>query len=234
MTNICEGPPPYTIIIPAYNEAARISRLLAQMAGAEGEIIFVCEGDDATPDLIGEFARQHPGVCIRCDRRNGRLGKGGALREGIRQARGEFVGYMDADASTSFAQVLALFPILDGADVVIGSRWIRGSVLERQQGAVRRLESRVFNGIIRLLFGMPYKDTQCGAKVFKKAAIDAVMAHMVSTGFEFDVELLWRIRNAGFRILEHPIAWQDMGDSRVTAGDAGRMLYGLVRLRLCR
>lgn len=230
----CAPVPPYTLIIPAYNEEDRISRLLSQLVDAKGEILCICEGDDAAPDLIEEFARCHPGICIRCDRKNERLGKGGAILAGLRQARASAVGYMDADASTSFSQMLGLFSHLDGADVVIGSRWVEGSVLETQQGFVRRLESRIFNTVIRLLFDLPYKDTQCGAKVFKKAAIDAVIADMGSTGFEFDVELLWRIRDAGFRIREHPISWNNMGDSRVKGGDAGRMLFGLLRVRFSR
>lgn len=230
----CATLPPYTLIIPAYNEEDRIARLLSQIGDAKGEILFVCEGGDSTPDRVAEFSRCHPDVCIRCDRRNGRLGKGGAILEGMRQARSSLVGYMDADASTSFPQMLALFSHLDGADVVIGSRWVEGSILETQQDFVRRLESRIFNGLIRILFNLPYKDTQCGAKVFKKAVIDAVIEDMVSTGFEFDVELLWRIRNAGFRIREHPISWNNMGNSRVKGGDAGRMLRGLLKLRFSR
>ncbi|HNQ30612.1 MAG TPA: glycosyltransferase [Methanolinea sp.] len=227
----CSVDPPYTLIIPAYNEETRIPRLLSQLGGARGEIICICEGDDHTPALVSEFAQNHRGVDIRCDRRAVRLGKGGAILEGMRQARAPLVGYMDADASTSFSQMLALFALLDGADAVIGSRWIEGSVLVRGQGLFRRLESRAFNGIIRTLFGLPFKDTQCGAKVFKKAAIDAVIEQMVSTGFEFDVELLWRIRNCGFRIREHPITWNDMGDSRVRGNDVVRMLASLLRLR---
>ncbi len=233
-TGPCRGIPPYTLIIPAYNEEARIPHLLSELAGAKGEFICICEGDDRTPSLISEFARANPEVCIRCDRRTSRLGKGGAILEGMRQARAPLVGYMDADASTSFAQMLALYALLNGQDVVIGSRWIEGSVLVRQQGIGRRFESRVFNLIIRVLFGLPFKDTQCGAKVFKKAAIDAVIGQMVSTGFEFDVELLWRIDNSGFRIREHPISWHDRGDSRVRGADVLRMFSGLLRLRFAR
>jgi len=230
----CSGIPPYTLIIPAYNEEARIPRLLSDLTGAKGEVICICEGDDRTSLLISEFARANPDVCIRCDRREGRLGKGGAILEGMRQARAPLVGYMDADASTSFSQMLTLFEILSGADVVIGSRWLEGSIIVREQGIGRRFESRVFNMIIRVMFGLPFKDTQCGAKVFKKAAIDAVIGQMVSTGFVFDVELLWRIRNLGFTIREHPITWHDRGDSRVRGGDVLRMLSGLFRLRFAR
>lgn len=230
----CTAILPYTLIIPAYNEEDRIARLLSQIGDAKGEIIFMCEGSDSTPERVAEFTRIHPDVRIRCDRRNARLGKGGAILEGMRQVHSSVVGYMDADASTSFRQMLALFSHLNGADVVIGSRWVEGSNLETQQGFVRRLESRMFNGLIRILFNLPYKDTQCGAKVFKKAVIDAVLEDMVSTGFEFDVELLWRIQKAGFRIREYPISWNNMGDSRVKGGDAGRMLCGLLKLRFSR
>lgn len=226
--------PPYTLVIPAYNEEQRIPFLLSQIDSAQGEIIFICDGKDSTPDLVDRFARTHPHIQIRCERRRTRLGKGGAILEGMHLASGSLIGYMDADASTSFSQMLMLFDLLDGADAVIGSRWIGGSILLREQGFFRKLESRVFNLIIRFLFGLSFKDTQCGAKVFKKAAIDAVIADMVATGFEFDVELLWRIQRAGFRIREHPISWHNMGDSRVRRSDVLGMLVGLIRLRFTR
>ena len=228
------GDYPYTLIIPAYNEEERISRLLPQLEDAEGEILFICEGNDATPSLIAGFAGSHPGLCVRCEQKNRRLGKGGAIREGMLLSSAPLIGYMDADASTSFPQMLSLFHAIDGADVVIGSRWVEGAILAARQGFARRLESRLFNGIIRILFDLPFKDTQCGAKVFKKAVIDAVIEDMVSTGFEFDVELLWKIRRAGFRIREVPITWQNMGDSRVKGVDVMRMLAGLFRLRFSR
>ncbi|MCJ7741848.1 MAG: glycosyltransferase family 2 protein, partial [Methanoregula sp.] len=96
---------------------------------------------------------------------------------------------------------------------------------------LRQLESRAFNLLIRALFGLSYHDTQCGAKVFKKSAIDTVLPLMISRGFEFDVELLWRLRGAGFRVNEVPIEWQNKGDSRVRKRDMIRMLSGLFKLR---
>jgi glycosyltransferase involved in cell wall biosynthesis len=224
--------PPFTLVIPAYNEAERIPRLLAQIAGAGGEFIFVCEGDDETPRLVLEFAGAHPEMNVRCLHRAGRMGKGGAIREGLALASAPLVGYMDADASTSFSQMQGLFSLINGADAVIGSRWVNGAVLERPQGLSRRIESRIFNCIVRLLFGLPFHDTQCGAKVFKKSAIDAVIREMVSSGFEFDVELLWRLKNRGFCIREHPITWRDTSSSNVRGSDGFRMLVNLVRLRL--
>ena len=124
-----------------------------------------------------------------------------------------------------------LFLSLSTVDGAIGSRWIAGSTLKVRQGLLRQLESRAFNLLIRVLFGLRYHDTQCGAKVFKKSAIDAVVPQMISRGFEFDVELLWRLRGAGFRVIEVPIEWQNKGDSRVRKRDMIGMLSGLFRVR---
>jgi len=226
--------PPFTLVIPAYNEAERITSLLAQIEGVDGEFIFVCDGNDATPRIVMQFARAHPGMNVRCLHRAGRTGKGSAIRDGIGMASAPLVGYMDADASTSFSQMRELFSLIDGADGVIGSRWVKGALLERPQGLFRRIESRIFNVFVRVLFGLPFRDTQCGAKVFKKSAIDAVIKEMVSPGFEFDVELLWRLHRGGFRIREHPIAWRDTGSSRVRRRDGLGMLCSLARLRMGR
>jgi hypothetical protein len=100
------------------------------------------------------------------------------------------------------------------------------------QGFLRRLESRSFNLLIRCLFGLDFHDTQCGAKVFTKDAIDRVLPLMVSRGFEFDVELLWRLRRAGCRIVEVPIEWQNKGDSRVRMWDMMRMVANLFWVRV--
>lgn len=225
---------PYSLVIPAYNEQGRIGTLLAQMEGAEGEIIFVCEGEDATPSLIRDFSRTHPDLRIRCESRKDRMGKGGAILLGLSLSSAPLVGYMDADGSTSLVEMLRLFSKLGNDDAIIGSRWKEGAVLLEPQGIARRAQSRVFNLFIRLLFGLSFKDTQCGAKVFKKSAIDAVLRNMVSKGFEFDVELLWRLQSGGFRIREVPISWNNMGDSRVKVPDVARMAASLVNMRLFR
>jgi hypothetical protein len=141
------------------------------------------------------------------------------------------VGYFDADGSTSIDEMQRLFSRLPVSDGAIGSRWVEGSTLRVRQGLLRRIESRAFNLLIRLLFGLTYHDTQCGAKVFKKSAVDAVLPQMVSRGFEFDVELLWRLQLAGYTITEVPIVWQNKGDSRVQKRDMIRMLKGLFTIR---
>ena len=221
-----------SLVIPAFNEEYRIRPLLESIPAFSGELIVVCDGTDRTADVVEEIAARRQGLRIRCLRFDHRLGKGGGVLEGLAAASGPVVGYFDADGSTTIGEMNRLFSAVGSADGAIGSRWVPGSRLTVPQGLLRRIESRGFNLIIRILFGLPYHDTQCGAKVFRRAAVAAVLPSMVSRGFEFDVELLWRLRLAGFTITEVPIEWQNKGDSRVERRDMLRMLAGLVRIRL--
>ena len=205
--------------------------LFASIRQFDGEIIVVCDGDDRTADVVETLAKNIPDLSIRCLRFPVRLGKGGGVRAGLAAARAPLVGYVDADGSTEIDEMCRLFSHLSSYDVVIGSRWVPGSTPAIRQDWRRRLESRGFNLIIRLLFGLSFHDTQCGAKVFKKAAVDAVLPHLIAQGFEFDVELLWRLSRAGYQIEEVPVEWQNKGDSRVRRGDMLRMLAGLLRVR---
>ncbi|HUW86134.1 MAG TPA: dolichyl-phosphate beta-glucosyltransferase [Methanoregula sp.] len=221
----------YSLVIPAYNEESRIKPLFDAITGFDGELIVVCDGEDGTADIVDRIAASRPDLNIRCLRFDHRLGKGGGVIAGLEEARLPLVGYFDADGSTSIDEMKRLFLTLSTADGAIGSRWMPGATLKVRQSIMRQLESRVFNLIIRILFGIRYHDTQCGAKVFKKSAIDAVLPMMISRGFEFDVELLWRLRRRGCRIIEVPIEWQNKGDSRVRKRDMIRMLSGLFAAR---
>jgi len=220
-----------TLVIPAYNEERRIRSLLEDISGFAGDLVFVCDGTDATPAIIGAFADDHPSLSIRCLTFPARLGKGGGVVAGMKAAATPFVGYMDADGSTSLSEMERLFDRLATAEGAIGSRWVPGSVLTVRQGFRRRVESRLFNLLVRLLFGLDYRDTQCGAKAFRKEAIDAVLSSTRSTGFEFDVELLWRLRRGGYRVVEVPITWENRDESKVMTSDAKEMLFGMFRLR---
>ena len=222
----------YSLVIPAYNEEKRIGTLFDTINCFDGELIVVCDGTDATAEVVERIAQKRADLLIRCLRFEKRLGKGGGVIAGLGAARAPLVGYVDADGSTSLDELKRLFSQLGAYDGVFGSRWVPGSHLQVRQGLLRQLESRGFNLFIRLLFGLDFRDTQCGAKVFKKSAIDAVLPLMVSRGFEFDVELLWRLTGAGYKIREVPIAWQNKGDSRVRKRDMIMMLAGLFRVRL--
>ncbi|WOX55759.1 glycosyltransferase family 2 protein [Methanoculleus palmolei] len=220
-----------TLVIPSYNEERRIRSLLTDISGFPGDLIFVCDGTDTTSAIIDAFAADHPSLSIRCLTFPARLGKGGGVLAGMKAAATRYVGYMDADGSTSLREMERLFDRLATADGVIGSRWVPGSVLPVRQGFRRRAESRLFNLLVRLLFGLDYRDTQCGAKVFRKKALGEVLPSIRSTGFEFDVELLWQLRRRGCRVVEVPITWENRDESKVNASDAKEMLLGMIRLR---
>ncbi|MDN7011670.1 glycosyltransferase family 2 protein [Methanoculleus sp. FWC-SCC3] len=225
------NPADCTLVIPAYNEERRIRSLLKDVSDFGGELVFVCDGTDATAEIVNAFADAHPSLSIRCLTFPARLGKGGGVVAGMTAAATPFVGYMDADGSTALSEMERLFDHLATADGAIGSRWVPGSVLTVRQGFRRRVESRLFNLMVRALFGLGYRDTQCGAKVFRKDALDAVLSSLRSTGFEFDVELLWRLRRNGYRVDEVPITWENRDESKVATSDAKAMLRGMFRLR---
>jgi len=221
----------WSLVIPAYNEAQRIGELLDQLQDFSGEVIFVCDGTDATGEIIDSFEASHTGLRLRCIHARHRLGKGGAVIAGMQAATGRYVGYMDADGSTPLDQMRLLYAALETCDGAIGSRWVEGAVLVRPQGWLRRIESRAFNLLVRILFSLTYNDTQCGAKAFHSSAVREVASMVRITGFAFDVELLWRLRQRGFTIQEVPIAWRNNESSKVDGSDALKMLASLVRIR---
>lgn len=223
--------PNHSIIIPAYNEEKRLPRLLSHLSDTQAEFIFVCDGTDQTVQVIADFSSAHPELTIRCLTFSTRLGKGGGVYEGFRAATAPLVGFMDADNSTSYHEMVRLISLVGKSDGIIGSRHMPGSDVQTHQPLLRRVQSRIFNLIIRILFGLQYYDTQCGAKVFRREAVVSVLDQLHATGFEFDVEILWRMKQAGFRIIEVPVAWNDAGDSRLQTSDAFSMLKTLIRLR---
>ena len=129
--------PDFTIIIPAYNEEARIEKILSQTPGSGGHYRIICDGRDSTAAIVMSFASAHPDIDLQCLVYPRRLGKGGAVREGFSSADTPYVGFMDADASTSVEQMIALFDELEQADCVVGSRWLPGSLVPEPQGIAR-------------------------------------------------------------------------------------------------
>ena len=225
------APEDCTLIIPAYNEERRIGTVLAELEGFAGKVIFVCDGTDRTAAMVGEYASSRPKGRITCLSFARRLGKGGGVRAGLMAATTPYAGFMDADGSTPVREMERLFFELDSHDGALGSRWIRGADVRVPQSLSRRVQSRLFNLWVKLLFGLSSSDTQCGAKVFRKGALNAVLPLMVSDGFEFDAELLWRLKTAGYDVVEVPITWEDREESSVKTGSGLGMALRLLRVR---
>lgn len=224
--------PPVSIVIPAYNESARIQPLLNELKEPDIEFIFVCDGTDNTVEIILNYKKNQPDLKIRCLTFSHRLGKGGGVQAGFVVASAPLVGFMDADNSTTVHEMVRISHLLGDHDGIIGSRHLPGQIIQRKQPFYRRIQSRLFNSVIRLMFGLPFYDTQCGAKIFRKEAIDAVLPLLHSKGFEFDVELLWHLSKNGYSLIEVPVIWNDTKDSRLRISDTISMFITLLRIRL--
>ncbi len=204
-----------SIIIPAYNEAERIPGMLESYARTfpEAEILVVPNGcTDDTATVVRKLAIAHPNIIVQEIRET--VGKAVAVRTGWEHAHGEWLAFVDADGSTSAAEFQRILQARDSADGVIASRWKRGANVENRT-ALRELASYLFAVIVKLLFWLPYRDTQCGAKVFRRSFITPYLAHARVTNMAFDVELLLLMRAQRARIIEFPTHWVDSSDSAV-------------------
>jgi dolichyl-phosphate beta-glucosyltransferase len=223
-----------SVVVPAYNEETRLPPTLERIEewmeanGILYEILVVDDGStDLTPDAVERFTLGRP-MC-RLIRLRPNRGKGAAVREGFRQSRGDRVLFSDADLSTPIGEFLALQRALDaGADVAIASRALRESRLVVRQAWYRERMGKTFNAVVRLLTGIPFRDTQCGFKLFRGDDARALAEQMHEDGFAFDVELLLLARRRALSIREIPVTWKNDDRSRVDAvGDSWRMLRAL-------
>ena len=125
-----------------------------------------------------------------------------------------------------------MFDLLSEVDVVIASRGLKKSKILVSPPLKRRIASKIFNIIlVRIIFGLDFKDTQCGAKVFKKEAIKNVLDELNTKGFEFDVELLWKLKKKGYKIIEFPITWKHCDGSSFRLSYALKMFFSLIKAR---
>jgi len=216
--------PSLLLLIPAYNEEARIEPVLRGYAdffqrhysGALKLVVVLNGCRDNTLGVVQRVARDFPAVSWLDF--PAPIGKGGALIEGLKLAgHADYIGYVDADGATGPEAVLKLIPFLETADCVIGSRWLPGSVLLKAQPKFRQVFSRCFHFIVELLFWMHIKDTQCPCKLLRRAAAEKIHPFLRIADLAFDVNLLVAVKRAGFRIQEVPIEWTDIVGSKVTA-----------------
>jgi len=216
--------PSLLLLIPAYNEEARIEPVLRLYAtffqrnyAGPFQLVVVLNGcRDNTLGVVQRVAKEFP--AIRWLDFPAPIGKGGALIEGLKLAGNvEVVGYVDADGATGPAAVLQLLPYMEKADCVVGSRWLPGSVLLKAQPKFRQIISRCFHLIVELLFRLHIKDTQCPCKLMRRSAVEKIHPYLRIADLAFDVNLLVAMKQAGFRILEVPIEWTDIVGSKVTS-----------------
>src|SRR3954464_5593538 len=220
-------PSSLSIVIPAFNESARIAKTLREVLSyldeqpAGGEVIVVDDGSkDDTVGVSEETIAPHPrrGPGGRDIRVEANRGKGNAVRTGLLEARNTVAAFFDADLSMPVTETPKLVePIRSGQyDIVFGSRALDRKLIGTHQPWTREQSGRVFNRMMRLATGLPFKDTQCGFKAFRMDVCRAVVEGALIDRFGFDVELLFIAYRAGLRMLEYPVRWDDVEGGSVS------------------
>ena len=225
-----------SVVIPAYNEARRLGPTLDRVTaylrerGGEHEVLVV---DDGSTDGTASLVATHPAPSVRLVRQPENRGKGAALRRGVLESRGRRVLLCDADLSTPIEDLERLERRLAaGAALAIGSRGVIESDVSVRQPLYRELMGKTFNRIIRLLGVRGLRDTQCGFKLLDGEVARRLFAELRTSGFAFDVELLWLATRHGYRIEEVGVRWVDSPDSRVhPLFDAAAMLRDVLVMR---
>lgn len=211
----------YTIIIPAFNEGARLASTLdaviafVQQQRWRAEIIVVNDGStDHTAELVRAYAQRYS--TIRLVENPGNRGKGFSVRNGMLNAHGDVLLFTDADLSAPITEAPKLLAAIDaGADIAIGSRWLDPSLQTHRQSLLRQFLGRVYNLLMRIILGLNFKDTQCGFKAFTRNAARLVFPSQHIERWGFDPEVLFVARQYKLRIAEVPVKWGHDSGTRI-------------------
>ena len=228
----------YSIIIPAYNEAARIDATLekvlhyAAQHGWDAEVIVVNDGSrDNTVEIVQSHMQRN--ATLRLLENPGNRGKGYSVRNGMMLARGEVLLFSDADLSSPIEEAPKLLgAIAEGADIAIGSRWMQSELQTQRQPLYRQFFGRTFNLMLRLILGLQFKDTQCGFKAFTRHAAQTIFPQQKIERWGFDPELLYLAEKYGFKVAEVPVAWAHSTGTRISPlRDGTRMVVEMLKIR---
>jgi glycosyltransferase involved in cell wall biosynthesis len=232
--------PPFSVVIPCFNEAARIGETLRLTLdyltanAPESELILV---NDGSTDATGTIAREilsETNIATRLLENFPNRGKGAAVRSGLLAAREPIGLFFDADLSTPLSEIPKVIgPIANGeVDIAFGSRALDRSLIGIHQPWRREQAGRIFNLLVRFATGLPFWDTQCGFKAFRLDICRPILEAARVQGFAFDVELLYLAQRAGLRIREIPVRWNHAEGSKVSFfRDSLRMLREVIALR---
>jgi dolichyl-phosphate beta-glucosyltransferase len=232
--------PPFSAVIPCYNEAARIGetlRLTLDYLAAnavDSELIVV---DDGSTDVTSTIARKslaNAKIATQVLENFPNRGKGAAVRTGLLAAQKPIGLFFDADLSTPLSEIPKVIePIANGdVDIAFGSRALDRSLIGIHQSWRREQGGRVFNLLVRIVTGLPFWDTQCGFKAFRLDTCRPILESAHIPGFAFDVELLYLPHRAGLRLREIPVRWNHAEGSKVNFfQDSLRMLREVIALR---
>jgi dolichyl-phosphate beta-glucosyltransferase len=227
-----------SIVIPAYNESARIGKSLGEVLRVvrerawHAEVLVVNDGStDGTAAVVAEFAQLNPEIRLLNNLEN--RGKGFSVRHGVLNAVGEVVMFTDADLSAPMEEAERLLEALrQGADIAIGSRWLQSKRQTHKQPIYRQFFGRCFNAITRLIMGLPFADTQCGFKAFRRPVAQTIFQLQRIERWGFDPELLFIALKRGYKVQEVPVTWGHDERSRLSyIKDGIKMLEDIAYIR---
>jgi glycosyltransferase involved in cell wall biosynthesis len=230
--------PQLSIVIPAYNEGARIEAALERVMacvseqGWDAEVLVVDDGSrDDTAAIVERWMDVHPRLHLV--KNPGNRGKGYSVRNGLLQAAGDIVMFTDADLSAPMVEAERLIAALEGgADVAIGSRWLEKARQTIHQPLYRQFFGRCFNWITRTVMGLPFRDTQCGFKAFRRDAAQVIFRLQTIERWGFDPELLFIARKLRYSVMEVPVTWGHDERSRMSyLKDGVKMLEEMAVIR---
>lgn len=232
-----------SIVIPAYNEEQRLPKTLQALKTfvaderAEWEIIEVLVVNDGSTDqtaaVVQEYSRQFS--LVRLISLFPNQGKGAAVHAGFKESTGDLILVADADMATPWEELFKLFPSTAKSDMVMGSRGLVHSHIERRQHWIRQNMGKTFNKILKLLVGLPYQDTQCGFKLLRNDEVfrSEILPRLQVQRFAWDVELIVLLLRRNKIVTEVPIRWRHQDHSHVhIVRDSLEMLWTVIKLKL--
>lgn len=232
------------IIIPAYNEEERIGYTLDKYGLYFNElkkrrvldyeiIVVINNTKDQTEKVVKEKQKKNKNiVCLNF----AKGGKGFAIIEGFKEAlkrKNDFIGFVDADMATLPKPFSDLVFNIGNQDGLIASRYVYGAKVNPKQSLKRILVSRACNILVRTLFFMPYRDTQCGAKIFRRKVIERILPKLGVTHWGIDIDLLYQAKKNNFKISEFPTIWSDKSGSKIKLQKASFQVFSaIIQLRI--
>src|SRR3989344_560250 len=233
-----------SIIMPAYNEERRIEKTLKSYSSyfedlrKKGKvnykiIVVINNTTDRTEEIVKMFKKSNERISYLNLKQKG---KGFAIIQGFKEAlkdKQDLIGFVDADLATRPEEYAKLIFSMKNYDGIVASRYIKGATINPLPSLQRRIAKRMFNSLVRILLFLPYKDTQCGAKIFKREVVKKSVDSLSMSQWAFDVELLYAFKKKGFKIKEIATRWFDKEYSTINFWRSGPwMALGVIRLRL--
>lgn len=227
-----------SIIIPAYNEENRILKTLEEYhsfftkkLNSQFELIITLNNcKDNTCKIVTDFKSNRGNIIVHTIPNYS--GKGGAVIKGFELAIGDLIGFVDADNSIDPENYYKLYLNIKDAKGIIASRKIKGAVIGPKRRFYQDISSHLFNMIVRFLFNFNYRDTQCGAKIFRKDVAKMLSEKCTEKGWAFDVDFLYLCKKDNLDVIEYPIYWKDSEGSKLTLKGRIDSLINVIKYRL--